>query len=277
MKNSVWFNGHVLPYESVSAASFDRAWRYGDGGFETLFFNGTEVPLYERHIDRASRHAVLSGIELRFPEKWEFEAIAARLGRENRIPASARCRLTWFRDSGGFYLPQQNSGSMLIEVFPFDPETVKRVQTATFYTEQPLTFGKFSPYKKLGAATYTDAARYARQAGVDEALLLNAQGKVAETVSCNVLIRQGDHFWAPPATDGAVEGIMLNLLETRIPEWGYGFARKSLSPDDLRQADEILAVNALRGICCLILPGGNFSSRSLELNTRLPLGFKNKT
>lgn len=278
MKNTVWFNGQLLTEDVLPASAFERAWRYGDGGFETLFFNGSEAPLYEYHIRRATQHAALLGVDIRFPEKWEFEAIVARLCRENRINAAARCRLTWFRENGGLYLPENNGGLCLAEVFPYDPTAVKRTQQAVFYDEQPLAFGKFSPFKKPGATVYIDAARHAKKNQADEALLLNTQGHVAETVSCNLLLREGDVFFAPPITDGGVEGVLLTYLSEQLPAWGYTLERRSYTPAELGQAHEILSINALRGICCLFLRHGKPGfSRSLELNTRLPLGFKSKT
>lgn len=278
MKNTVWFNGQLCREDDLAATSFDRAWRYGDGGFETLFFNGGEVPLYNHHLQRATEHAGLLGIDVRFPEKWEFEAIAQRLCRENRIAGAARCRLTWFREPGGHYLPLNHTGVWLAETFAFDPATVKRTQTAVFYDVQPVVYGRFSPFKKMGAGTYVDAARHAKLAGADEALLLNVHGHVAETVSCNLLVREGNRYFAPPVTDGGVEGVMLRYLADQLPGWGYGFGRRSYTPADLAEADEILSINALRGICSLFLPGGKPGvSRSLELNTRLPLGIKSKT
>eukprot|EP01036_Dinobryon_divergens_P060598 gene60598-80814_t len=81
-------------------------------------------------------------------------------------------------DTGGYYLPEKHTGVWLAEAFAFDPTTVKRSQLAVFYNEQPSAFGKFSPFKKLGAGVYVDAARYAKQHSADEALLLNTQGHV---------------------------------------------------------------------------------------------------
>lgn len=273
MNGVVWFKNQTVALSTLTADVLDRAWRYGDGGFETLYFSGNEVPFYEAHIRRAQRHARLADIELSFPSKTEFEAILVSLAEKNGIRAQGRCRLSWFREAGGLYLPQRNTGTFLIELFSFDPASVKRQLQGIFYDAQPVVYGKFSPFKKIGAAAYTDAARHARQQGADEALLLNAHGRVAESVSGNVLVRKGNRFFAPPVSDGGVEGILLQYLEKELPGGGYAFERQSFTPEELLEADEILTVNALRGICCLILLGGkSFSFRSLDLNAYLPLG-----
>jgi branched-subunit amino acid aminotransferase/4-amino-4-deoxychorismate lyase len=46
-----------------------------------------------------------------------------------------------------------------------------------------------------------------------------------------------------------VEGILLNRLEEWLPRWGFSFNRKPATTDDLREADEIFSINALRGFC----------------------------
>jgi branched-subunit amino acid aminotransferase/4-amino-4-deoxychorismate lyase len=271
MANYVWFNGKIIEQATLSATDMDRAWRYGDGGFETIRYNGKDLPLYEYHLRRASQHAQLIQCDITFPEKPEMEDILRGLSEKNDLGISIRCRMSWFRKSGGFYLPTDDSGSILIEVFPFDVQSVKREQKAVLYNDQPAVRGKLSAFKRLGAQIYTDAARFAQLMETDEAIILNYEGNVAETVTANLILREGNSFFAPPVQDGGIEGVMLYFLSKNLPEWGFHFGRKTYSPDELMRVDEILTVNALRGICCITsLFGKTFSSNSLELNSRLP-------
>lgn len=275
---AVWFNGNITPYHNLHAETFDRAWRFADGGFETLFFNGTEAPLYEWHRVRAQNHARHTGVDITLPAKNDFDQLLQTLATENGITGTARCRITWFRQAGGFYLPQQTAGHVLVELFPFDPDKVDRKPEAVFYDGQPLAYGTLSPFKKIGAHVHVDAARFAQKHGAAEALLLNTAGHVAEAVSSNIIIRSEGVFYAPPVTDGGVEGVMLTYLARQLSQWGYAFERRSFTPDELLRADEILTVNALRGICCIILlQGKQFTAHSLALNKRLPIGSKSET
>ena len=108
---------------------------------------------------------------------------------------------------------------------------------------------------------------------MDDCILLGAGGHVAETVSCNLVMRRGDVFSAPRPEDGGVEGVALTYLSERLPQLGFTFERRSHTPAMLMEADEILTVNALRGISCIILLDGKpFPAKSLELNKHLPLG-----
>jgi len=271
MAGYVWFNGKIIKQAELSAADMDRAWRYGDGGFETIRQNGKDIPLYEYHLRRASQHAQLIQCEVTFPELPEMKSILRELSEKNNLGTSTRCRMSWFRKSGGFYLPTTDLGSVLIEVFPFDEQAIKREQKAVLYNDQPLVRGKLSAFKRLGAQAYTDAARFAHMMEADEAIILNYEGNIAETVTANLILREGNTFFAPPVQDGGIEGVMLYFLSKNLPEWGFHFARKTYSPDELARVDEILTVNALRGICCITsVFGKTFTSNSLELNSRLP-------
>lgn len=270
----VWFNGNIMEYNSLQAVDVDRAWRYGDGGFETIFFNGKEAPLYEFHIRRATQHARLIDIEIDFPEQMDIKKILSQLAEKNNIKNTARCRISWFRNAGGFYLPTDDTGSVLIELSAFDSTQIKREQKAVLYNDQTLVAGKLSGFKKISAHVYTDAARFAKLMEADEAVLLNFEGRIAEATASNIIIREGNSFFAPPIQDGGIEGVMLYFLSKHLPEWGFHFARKSYTPNELLRVDEIMTVNALRGICCITsLFGKNYTSHSLELNERLPLAY----
>lgn len=272
MVKTVWFNGAYVTENELNVSAFDRAWRFADGGFETIFFNGHEAPLYPYHASRASQHAQAIGIWMQLPFVDAFREILKQLAKKNNIPHQARCRITWFRGEGGYYLPQNNEGQVLIELSPFDLSQVKREIKAILYNDQALVAGKLSPYKKLGAHVYIDAARFAQLMEADEAILLNGEGNVAEASASNLLYRKGSSFFAPRIQDGGVEGIMLHFLSKYLPEQGYSFQRISFGPNELLQADEILSVNALRGICCITsLFGKTFSSTSLALNEQLPI------
>jgi len=271
--NMVWFNGRFTEREQIPLDSADRAWRFADGGFETIFFNGSEAPYYELHYKRANLHAQTIRAELQIPNQTEINQILTELARQNGSPGFLRARLSWFRNPGGLYLPKDTSCSVIIEAWDFDPQSVKRELSACFYNDQPLAFGKLSPFKKMGCAIYTDAILEAKSLGFEEAILLNTRGEVAECSSSNIIIRMENTFITVDKEAGAIEGVMLQVLEKRLPELGYRFERKNIKPADLLAADEILSVNALRGICCIILLNNKrFSSESLNLNAYLNLG-----
>ncbi len=86
-------------------------------------------------------------------------------------------------------------------------------------------------------------ARKARQAGADEAILLTADGALAEGCRSNLFVVRGARAQTPPTSLGILAGTTRELLleHPRV-------AVAALHVADLETADEIFASNAVRGI-----------------------------
>lgn len=88
------------------------------------------------------------------------------------------------------------------------------------------------------------AAEAAREAGAEEALLLDAAGFLVEGSRSNLLVADADGRLAtPPLSRGGVGGIGRQLALERVE----GIAERDVSREELREAAEIIAVNAVRG------------------------------
>jgi len=93
--------------------------------------------------------------------------------------------------------------------------------------------------KSLNYLNNALAKREAKLRGADEALLLNAQGLVAEASVANVFAVKSGVITTPPVTDGALEGITrASILEVAEDE-GIPTRIASLGRFDLLAADEV--------------------------------------
>ena len=90
------------------------------------------------------------------------------------------------------------------------------------------------------------ASGAARDAGYDDALFLNTQGRVACAGIGNVFALFGDRLVTPPARDGVIDGIVRDVLLRTCGDLGLGAGERSLELDDLRQAQALLVTNSLR-------------------------------
>src|SRR5262249_23784428 len=79
--------------------------------------------------------------------------------------------------------------------------------------------------------------------GGNEAILLNTRGHTACASIGNVFITLEGKLFTPPLEDGALDGIVRRLLIER-----RGAVEKSLTEEDLRNADGIYVTNSLRGV-----------------------------
>jgi branched-chain amino acid aminotransferase len=96
---------------------------------------------------------------------------------------------------------------------------------------------------RIKTGTNYQVARLARiegrARGCQDMVLLNQWGRVAEaTGSCVLVVRDGI-VYTPPATEGALESITLDLLEALSGFLGIKFIRRPIDRTELLVADEI--------------------------------------
>ena len=90
------------------------------------------------------------------------------------------------------------------------------------------------------------AAEASQDAGVDEALLLDAADRLVEGARSNILVAgDGGPLATPPLALGAVSGVARGIVLERIPE----VVERDISKQEVLAAREIIAVNAVRGSC----------------------------
>jgi len=110
-----------------------------------------------------------------------------------------------------------------------------------------------SPYVSLPArvkaGTNYQVARLAKMEGrarsCQDMVLLNQWGRVAEaTGSCVLIVREGV-IYTPPATEGALESITLDIVEALSHSLGITFIHRPIDRTELLVADEIATCGTL--------------------------------
>jgi branched-chain amino acid aminotransferase len=96
---------------------------------------------------------------------------------------------------------------------------------------------------RIKTSTNYQAGRLARIEGrlmdCHDMILLNQWGRVAEaTGSCVLMVRDGT-IYSPPATEGALESITLDVIEAIAQSSGIKFVRRPIDRTELLIADEL--------------------------------------
>jgi len=100
----------------------------------------------------------------------------------------------------------------------------------------------------------------ANRAGADEAVMLNAAGRVTEGSADNLFIVQGDRLLTPPASDGALAGVTRAVVLELAAALGIAACEQPLAPYDLYTADECF----LTGTAAELVPVADIDGRSLS-------------
>ena len=249
MEQIVYVNGSLLPLSKARLSPLDSGFMYGCGLFETLRAYSGNVFRLQRHLDRLRRSSHLLGISLVDApdlEKAVYDTLSA-----NRL-SDARIRITI---SGGELqtIPDlQNHQSPTIVItagdYPGDAARTdqRRGYRAIISAIRRNTHSQVSAAKSLCYLDSLLARREAGVAGVNEAILMNERGFIAEGSTSNIFIVSADTLLTPGETSGILPGITRQvILEELAPSLEIRTAFRDVSTDELAQADEAFLTNSI--------------------------------
>lgn len=231
----------------------NRSFLYGDGIFETLKIKGGRILFFEDHYFRlmASMRIVRMEIPMHYTMEYLEEQILST-ARANQCQASARVRLTVFRQSGGYYLPTHNGVGFVIQAEPL-PDQDYRLSTLPYevdlYRDFHVAKHLLSTLKTTSKMVHVVGSIFARENNLQNCLLLNEEKNVVEAMQGNLFMLMGHTLITPPISDGCLNGVMRkNLLKLVKGMVGIEVREVSISPFDLQKADELFLTNVLAGI-----------------------------
>jgi branched-chain amino acid aminotransferase len=118
------------------------------------------------------------------------------------------------------------------------------------------------PARAKSGANY-QVARLARiegrAQGCQDMVLLNQWGRVAEATGAAILMVRDGTVYTPPATEGALESITVDLVEALARSLGIEFVRRPIDRTELLVADEV----AICGTLAEVTPARTIEGRSL--------------
>ena len=88
----------------------------------------------------------------------------------------------------------------------------------------------------------------AQQEGLDEVVLLNERGEVAECTAANIFCVKGGRVQTPPLTSGCLEGVTRSILLEIGPKAGVACEEKTLRPEDLFSSEEVFISSTNRNL-----------------------------
>lgn len=88
----------------------------------------------------------------------------------------------------------------------------------------------------------------AQQEGLDEVVLLNERGEVAECTAANIFCVKGGRVQTPPLTSGCLEGVTRSVLLEIGPKAGVSCEEKTLRPEDLFSSEEVFISSTNRNL-----------------------------
>jgi branched-chain amino acid aminotransferase len=265
------FNGVILDSDLQLSVN-NRSFLYGDGVFETLKIVDNTILFFEDHYFRlmASMRIVRMEIPLSFTLEF-LESQILSLVNQLAIENSARVRITVYRNEGGYYAPNQNSVSYVVQAAPLSNKTYT-IEKSNFevdlYKDFAVTKQLLSTLKTTNKMIHVTASIFAKENQLESCLLVNDSKNVIEAISGNLFMLMGNTLITPPISEGCLNGIMRKQIITLAKQIEtIDFVEREISPFDIQKADELFITNVIQGI----QPITKYRKKEFEIKLALQL------
>ena len=257
-----WMDGRIAPAAEARVPVLDHGLLYGDGVFEGIRFHRRRPFALDAHLERLARSARAIGLSVPIPQPdivRAIDALIAAFGNEDGY-----LRLVLTRGDGALGLDPRSCPTPRLFIVAgalrlVDEATREAgVHVIIAATRRLPPDGLDPRIKSLNYLNHVLARMEANAAGADEAILLNAAGRVAEGTADNVFIVRDGVLQTPPPIDGALAGITRARIMDLARAAGMAVAETSLAPFDLHTCDECF----LTGTGAELIPVASIDGRA---------------
>jgi branched-chain amino acid aminotransferase len=259
----IFIDGKFYNERDAKVSVFDHGLLYGDGVFEGIRAYHGRVFKLKEHVDRLfySAKAILLDIPMA-PEKIASAVLESC--RINKI-RDGYIRLVVTRGIGTLGLNPRSckNPSVIviadkIQVYPLELYA-RGMEIVTVPTVRNLHSAVNPAIKSLNYLNNILAKIEANNAGVEEAVMLNSEGFVAECTADNLFIVKNGEVFTPPLSAGALYGITRQTVMALARQAGLKVSEPNLTRYDLFCADECF----LTGTGAEIMPVIKIDNRAI--------------
>ncbi|MEJ5283610.1 MAG: branched-chain-amino-acid transaminase [Brevinematales bacterium] len=254
MGKMVYLNGKLVEAENATVSVFDHGLLYGDGVFEGIRAYNKRIFKLDEHIDRLYNSAKI--IMLNIPiSKEEFKKAIIETCKANKI-VDGYIRPVVTRGAGTLGLspwlcPKPNYFIIADTIQLYPKEMYENgLEVVTVATRRNLTEAVNPMIKSLNYLNNILAKIEGKIAGVEEVIMLNQEGYVAECSGDNIFIVKNNKIYTPPIVVGALPGITQATVNELAEKEGYQVIEKIFSRAEMYIADEVF----LTGTAAEIVP-----------------------
>ncbi len=256
----VFVNGEFTKGADAKISVWDHGLLYGDGVFEGIRAYKGGVLKLDEHIDRLFDSA--KAIRIAMPiSRDDIRQIVLEVTRRNRL-TDAHIRIIVTRGIGkpGLDPRKCKQASVIVMAYPFPPllgHQPVRLISSSIRRKAPASVDA-----RIKSLNYLDnilAKLQANAAGVDDAIMLDMNGCIAEATGENIFcVKQ--RVVSTPLLTAALPGITRSTVIELVRQIGFVAQERQMTLGDLYTADEIF----LTGTAAEVVPVGEIDGRIIN-------------
>ena len=242
----IFLDDRLVDESEAKVSVYDHGFLYGDGVYETMRAYNTVVFRLDEHLDRLERSASL--IRMQMPGRQFIEVAVHEAIRANGL-SDAYIRVTLSRGKGPIGLDPALCKTPLLVIIaePFQPYPGKLYRDGVFLVISPVIRNHvraINPMiKSLNFLNNILAKADAKERGAYEAIMLNAEGYIAEGTVCNIFFVRDGSVCTPSVDAGILDGITREIVIRLAREAGLSVHEGLYSPRDILNASEVFFTN----------------------------------
>jgi branched-chain amino acid aminotransferase len=242
MSKWVWLNGQLVEREKAAISVFDHGILYGDGVFEGIRFYDRKVFKLDEHIDRLFNSAKIIMLEIPI-SKDELKKAVLLSCRESGL-ANGYIRPVVTRGSGALGLAPWRCSNpnifIIVDTLQLYPQELydNGMPIVTVATRRNIPEALNPMIKSLNYLNNIMAKIEAKNAGAEEAIMLNHDGYVAECTGDNIFIIRNGVIYTPPVYAGSLPGITMSTVIELAAGMGIKTVEKMFTRAEVYTSDE---------------------------------------
>ncbi len=271
----VYLNGKMVPRKEAKVSVFDHGLLYGDGVFEGIRAYNGRVFMLETHIERLFRSAQAIVLDIPMTKGAMVRAVVDTCKANKMMTGYIRLVIT------------RGVGTLGLNPYScHNPQVIIIADKIQLYSRElyhqglkVVTAGSLRNHseslspciKSLNYLNNILAKVEAINSGVEEVVMLNPQGNVAEASGDNIFIFKGNQLLTPPISAGALEGITRAIVMDLARQRGYEVREITLTRYDLYTSNEMFLTGTAAEIISVVdmdrrvIGTGKPGRRTLEL------------
>ena len=259
-------NGRITGANEASVSVFDHGFLYGEGVYETLRTYHREPFLFDRHVHRLRRSAGMMALPVPFSDDSLLlhvrETMAAQEAAPGSAPDEKYIRILLTRGVGGLSYKLDACPTptlvVIVKTLELPPDSTfadgVRVALVSVRRNHPQALNPM--IKSNNLLNLALAMQEAYQRGVDEALMMNQAGELAECSQSNFFLVRGGRVLTPPLSAGLLPGITREFVLELADALGVPASEARLVPEDLASADETFLTGTTREVTPIVAVDG---------------------
>lgn len=247
MEEMVFLNGSLIPRAEAKISVSDHGFLYGFGLFESMRAYHGRIFQLDRHLARlleAADTIGLKGLDKDSLAKACLDTLSANSLQE------ARVRLTVTGGDADAFPWEDHDGQPTIVItarsyHPFPPEKYQQgfrigVASVRRFRQSVVSSMKSINYLSSVIARTETAAR-----GLDEALLLNEDGYLAEGGGSNIFFVRSLKLVTPSLNSGILPGVTRSVIGELADALGISLTEGTVGLSIIRQCEEAFMTNSV--------------------------------